>query len=351
MRFSVIIVNHNYGAYIGTAIQSVLNQTHPPFEIIVVDDGSTDNSIELINTFSADVTLITQPNLGHVAAFQAGYAASLGDVLIFLDADDFLYPTCLVNVARRWTSPQIAKIQYRLDTVDEHGISQGMPFPYLTDETTAEAIRSQAWSSGIYPWTVCSGNAYDRRYLEKILPIDRSRFPRSPDGYANKLAPLYGDVVSLPLILGAYRVHGRNVWAQGHSALDSDIITRTVKLDLELDREFRRRGKALGLAITPRDDLETPQHLEYRFLALRLSPKTYPVSGERPFGLLQKAVRSTLKSQYLSLRGRLLWLGWFCLLAASPPRQVETLYRNMRSQTKRSGLAKSLVSFTRRETR
>ena len=63
-NISVIIPNYNYGRFIGAAIESALSQTLPPVEIIVVDDGSTDNSVEVVEYFGGKVKLIRQQNGG-----------------------------------------------------------------------------------------------------------------------------------------------------------------------------------------------------------------------------------------------------------------------------------------------
>src|SRR5579864_5011090 len=84
---SVLINNHNYGRYLKAAIDSALDQTYPAVEIVVVDDGSTDNSRELIAAYGGRVIPVLQANGGQGSAFNAGVAASRGDILCFLDAD------------------------------------------------------------------------------------------------------------------------------------------------------------------------------------------------------------------------------------------------------------------------
>jgi len=91
MKFSVLISNHNYACYLLECVESVLQQTHPASEIIVVDDGSTDDSLALLQQHYGthpQVKIIAQSNLGQCAAMTAGVNASQGEVLCFLDADD-----------------------------------------------------------------------------------------------------------------------------------------------------------------------------------------------------------------------------------------------------------------------
>jgi glycosyltransferase involved in cell wall biosynthesis len=85
---SVIIPIYNSGKYLREAIDSVLAQKHSPLEVLVVDDGSSDNGPEMASRYGPQVRVIAIPHRGHPAARNAGVAASTGDFLAFLDADD-----------------------------------------------------------------------------------------------------------------------------------------------------------------------------------------------------------------------------------------------------------------------
>ncbi|MES1181812.1 MAG: glycosyltransferase family 2 protein [Flavobacterium sp.] len=90
-KISVIMAAYNCAAHIGQAIQSISDQTHKNFELIIVNDGSTDNTVEVINQFSdARIKLIQQKNKGQCAALNAGYHHSTGRYIKFFDADDVL---------------------------------------------------------------------------------------------------------------------------------------------------------------------------------------------------------------------------------------------------------------------
>lgn len=102
--FSVIIPVHNSAATLARAIESVLEQTWPAHEIIVVDDGSIDNSLEIAGRYSGRVRTIHQANAGVSAARNSGAAAARGDWLAFLDADDWYYPDRL-----RWHAEWIMR--------------------------------------------------------------------------------------------------------------------------------------------------------------------------------------------------------------------------------------------------
>ena len=88
LNVSVIIPNYNRAALIGETIDNMLSQSLPPHEVIVVDDGSTDNSIEVIKRYGDRVTLIQQQNQGPGAARNAGLKIASGEFIQFMDSDD-----------------------------------------------------------------------------------------------------------------------------------------------------------------------------------------------------------------------------------------------------------------------
>ncbi len=88
MRISVVIPTYNRGHSIGEAIDSVLSQSRPADEVIIVDDGSTDNTLEVLATYGDAIQVIAQANAGVSAARNAGCDKATGDWLTFLDSDD-----------------------------------------------------------------------------------------------------------------------------------------------------------------------------------------------------------------------------------------------------------------------
>jgi glycosyltransferase involved in cell wall biosynthesis len=89
---SILINNYNYGRFLGDAIRSALGQSYANLEAVVVDDGSTDNSVETTQAFGDVVHLIAKENGGQASAFNAGFAASRGEIICLLDSDDEFLP-------------------------------------------------------------------------------------------------------------------------------------------------------------------------------------------------------------------------------------------------------------------
>ncbi len=100
LSISVIIPTYNRATFIQAAVDSALNQTRVPLEIIVVDDGSTDGTHRLLSAYGAPVRVIRQPNCGRSAARNTGLRAARGDLILFLDSDDLLAPRCIERCAR-----------------------------------------------------------------------------------------------------------------------------------------------------------------------------------------------------------------------------------------------------------
>lgn len=100
-KITVLIASYNYGRYIDRAICSALNQTldHQDYEILVVDDGSTDDTVDRLQPFEGQIRLHRQQNQGLVPACNAGIKLSRGRYLIRLDADDELEPNALFEMS------------------------------------------------------------------------------------------------------------------------------------------------------------------------------------------------------------------------------------------------------------
>lgn len=127
-KVSVIIPNFQYAEYIGKAIESAMNQTVKPYEIIVVDDGSHDNSIEVIEQYP--VRLLKMSNGGVAAARNAGTSIASGDYLLFLDADDELSPFYIEETLKEMTGDTQVVYTDMQFIGDQTGVV-GMPEPTL----------------------------------------------------------------------------------------------------------------------------------------------------------------------------------------------------------------------------
>lgn len=207
---SIIINNHNYGRYLAEAIDSALAQTFPRVEVIVVDDGSTDDSRDVMARYGGRIVPILQDNRGQAAACNAGLTASRGDVVCFLDADDTLFPTALARAALKLAAAEVVKVHWPLCVADRRG--------RLTTETIPDAVlaegdlREDVIRDGPLQYVTAptSGNAWSRAYLEKVFPIHEWGNKHGADAYLSMLAPLFGRVARLTEPQGTYRMHQDN---------------------------------------------------------------------------------------------------------------------------------------------
>jgi glycosyltransferase involved in cell wall biosynthesis len=213
---SIIINNANNVEFIGTAIESAIDQEVAPCEVIVVDDGSSDGSGDVISAFADQVTAIFQPNRGQTSAVNVGYEASSGDVVCFLDGDDLLFPTA-VETAGALLSHGLARACWPLRVVDRAGRSMGRvvpeglpatnPLAAVLDDPTAVA-------------TPMSSNAWTREFLQSIFPLPEIEAEvgsgqAMADALLSMTASLWSDIATTPIPQGGYRMHGANISARG----------------------------------------------------------------------------------------------------------------------------------------
>jgi len=127
MFFTVLINNFNYSQYIAESIQSVLDQTFADFELIIVDDGSTDMSRDIISLFKDPrIKTIFKPNGGQGSAFQAGIDQACGEYIAFLDSDDTWSRDKLEEISRILILyPDIVLLQNSLVQISTNGQSIG----------------------------------------------------------------------------------------------------------------------------------------------------------------------------------------------------------------------------------
>jgi len=122
-RVSVVITCYNYGRYLAQCLESVLSQTYADYEIIFVNDGSTDDTDEVISMFLSDsrIQYICQKNMGQAKAKNVGIKHSSGQFIAFLDADDFWHPTKLEKQLLLFSDKKVGVVYSRAQYVGESG--------------------------------------------------------------------------------------------------------------------------------------------------------------------------------------------------------------------------------------
>jgi glycosyltransferase involved in cell wall biosynthesis len=207
---SIIIDNHNYARFLAQAIDSALQQSYSNTEVIVVDDGSTDESRDVIAVYSMRVTAVFQDNSGQASALNTGFYRSAGRIVCFLDADDALLPDTVERVVDVFRDPELVKVHWPMWEIDASGrrTNRSRPPFDLPDGNLRMTVLEGGPAS--YESPPLSGNAWARPALDRILPIPVALFRTFADTYLFSLIAMLGRIGKLRDAGGLYRVHGSN---------------------------------------------------------------------------------------------------------------------------------------------
>jgi glycosyltransferase involved in cell wall biosynthesis len=122
LKVTVVMPVYNGSRYLSESIESVLAQTFHDYEIVCVDDGSTDDSVALLGAYGQRIRVVRQENAGQSAARNAGVRLARGEYIAFLDQDDVWYPSKLQNqVAVLQAQPDVVLVHCNFDRIDERG--------------------------------------------------------------------------------------------------------------------------------------------------------------------------------------------------------------------------------------
>ena len=222
-KVSVIIPNYNYARFIGEAIESVLAQTYQPLEIIVVDDGSTDDSIKVIESFGDKIKLIRQENGGVGKARNTGARNSNGDFFAFLDADDIWLPEKIEKQTELFNNASIGYVSCGMSEFNLEGNIIGQYRPLATGWITENMVLFDIN-------TVVSGSAImvNKESFERIGGFDENPnlHPSEDWDFARRISEICPVNVTSEILV-RYRNHGNN----GH--LNISRFERSVLLAFE----------------------------------------------------------------------------------------------------------------------
>lgn len=217
VRVSVLICTYNYARYLPQCLTSVLGQTRPPDEVIVLDDGSTDGTTEVMKNFPG-VHYVYQENTGKAVAFGRAFALSSGDIVCHLDADDYWELHKLERVLRALgENPNLGGAVHEVSYVD--GSGRALDFAWTSKHPTEPATLTLDECedvSFLYPLPKARGRFFGvpntccirRTLLEDLLPLP-AEVGGSVDGVLIAAGLRYG-MAYLPDALAAYRIHGNN---------------------------------------------------------------------------------------------------------------------------------------------
>lgn len=207
---SIVINNFNYERYLSEAIESALNQRYKSFEVVVVDDGSTDRSRSIIDAYGDRLVRVYKENGGQSSAFNYGLNHASGSIILFLDSDDILEPDALSEIVPSFSDPKTVCVRWRLRYVTEHGTDMDMTNPPLgmkvPEGDLVSWIKVNGWR---YLTPPTSGNAFRKSCLEAFFPIPDS-IKRCSDIYLFGNVGIRGELKFVEKVLGSYRQHTEN---------------------------------------------------------------------------------------------------------------------------------------------
>lgn len=212
---SILINNYNYGSFVGEAIESALHQTYSNVEVIVVDDGSTDNSREIIKSYGDKIIPILKQNGGQASAFNAGFAASQGEIICFLDSDDVFQPSKVEEV-----------VQGFLSNPDSNWCFHGLDFFGKNAENSTQ-VNHKSFSSKCdlradiqrgklknklpIAGIATSGTCFKSSLLSQILPMPEE-IRITSDDYIKYTALGLSEGLIISDNLASQRIHGNNAY-------------------------------------------------------------------------------------------------------------------------------------------
>jgi glycosyltransferase involved in cell wall biosynthesis len=265
---SIIINNYNYDRFLAEAIDSALNQTYPSVEVVVVDDGSTDRSCEIIASYGSRIIPVFKQNSGQASALNTGVEISKGKFIFFLDADDIFLPIKVEEIVKLSNqlvreSPDLIISNY-IETIDESGavielnildtLSAVCAWHHLpeisgrknrsidgvvTRLSTPEQVYQFAAKYRFIPYLgmPTSGFAMTRSLASKVFPIPCESITISADDFIVKGASVIGSVYLTDRVLTRYRIHGNNNWYGSQKKIPEEffeILDRFLNSKLKL---------------------------------------------------------------------------------------------------------------------
>jgi glycosyltransferase involved in cell wall biosynthesis len=321
---SVIISNYNFERFLAEAIDSALDQTYSNVEVIVVDDGSTDDSRRIIAGYGKRIVTVLKENGGQANACNVGFQASKGEIVIFLDADDMLLPATVQRVVAAFQSkPGVAKVQYRLQIVNSSAKPIGEFIPASTTPLPSGDMRQSLMEHGTYAWPSTSGNAFAAVVLRRIMPISENVYRGMPDIYLSSLSVLFGHVISLEKPGALYRVHGGNnhYRPRGSVEIDSYIDQWRTEFFAISDAYVRTKGLLSTMYSVDTTNMKFWYYRDMyglcqRMISLKLDRPNHPIK-ETPSALFVQGCLLFV-SDSNSWSRRLFCLPWLAAMLLAP---------------------------------
>jgi glycosyltransferase involved in cell wall biosynthesis len=250
-RVTVLIDSYNYGHFIEEAIDSVLAQDFPvnQFEILVVDDGSTDDTAERVRKFGPRIKYLYKLNGGQASAFNLGFQNAQGEIIAMLDADDYWLPGKLRRIVQEFDKyPQAGMVYHRLQEFNmQSGQRRDSSFTAISGFVAKN--RKDLLCYILYP---TSSLAFRRRCVEPLLPIPEGLTIQA-DSHLSGLIIFLAPIVAIDESLAVYRVHGANLFHSPGVEFSAERTQRRIKTFNALSEGMKAWLKTNGHDLSQRD--------------------------------------------------------------------------------------------------
>ena len=242
MKASVLINSYNYGRYLRNCIDSALLQTYANTEVIVVDDGSSDDSAAIIDSYGPAIVPILKSNGGQASCFNVGFARSQGDVVFLLDADDEFHArkiSLVIDVYRDLS------VQWCFDRADHSAIPDVSRFDPKRDVALYDYRGSIADHRVPDLPVPTSGLSFRRALLSQVLPMPTAPGITLSDNYLKFSAASLGVGAICRAPLTYQRIHNNNRYT-----LAQDGRRRQTEIGMETGVQLARNFPHLsGVAV------------------------------------------------------------------------------------------------------
>ena len=246
---SILINNYNYGRFLKEAIASALEQSYQPIEVIVVDDGSTDNSKEIIASFGDRIKAILKENGGQASAFNQGFACSQGEIICFLDSDDLFKPEKVAAIVHDFQQDQEIGWHFHHLELFGEAIATNPAVTDINDPNLSGIYNLMPYMrkgklANCLPFdlsTATSAMSFRRSLLEKILPMDKNIRITSDDYIKYAALGISKGFISFQP-LAKQRIHGNNAYT-GKSAIGKLRATTQILTAFNLRKKFPELSK------------------------------------------------------------------------------------------------------------
>jgi|CXWL01.1.fsa_nt_gi glycosyltransferase involved in cell wall biosynthesis len=218
-RVSLVTPTFNQARYIEASVRSVLAQTYDAIEYIVIDDGSTDDTVEILRSFGDQIRWLSQPNAGQARTLNRGWAMATGDIIGYLSSDDLLKRDAVATAVKALAErPEAVACYCDFDLIDEFG-------------RRVRSVQTQDFSRALLARDlVClpGPGAFFRRSALVRTGGWNADLTQVPDfDFWLRLSRL-GDFARVPINLADYRIHSESASYRRTSAAQSDEIIRVV---------------------------------------------------------------------------------------------------------------------------